>query len=97
MKKKALIVMVIYFLILGIQYVLPIIDNREITYFIDVGQADAALIECDGHYMLIDGGNKGDSNTIYSVLKKAVLRQPFCLFKQLLRYIELDLGLVCYR
>lgn len=40
-------------------------------HFIDVGQADAALIECDGHYMLIDGGNKADSNTIYSVLKKA--------------------------
>ena len=41
------------------------------VHFIDVGQADAALIECDGHYMLIDGGNKGDSNVIYSVLKKA--------------------------
>ena len=40
-------------------------------HFIDVGQADAALVECDGHYMLIDGGNKSDSNTIYSVLKKA--------------------------
>ena len=40
-------------------------------HFIDVGQADAALIECDGHYMLIDGGNKADSNTVYSVLKKA--------------------------
>lgn len=39
--------------------------------FIDVGQADAALVECDGHYMLIDGGNKADSNLIYSVLKKA--------------------------
>lgn len=24
--------------------------------FIDVGQGDAALVECDGHYMLIDGG-----------------------------------------
>ena len=40
-------------------------------HFIDVGQADAALVECDGHYMLIDGGNKADSNLIYSVLKKA--------------------------
>lgn len=40
-------------------------------YFIDVGQADAALVECDGHYMLIDGGNKADSNIIYSVLQKA--------------------------
>lgn len=38
-------------------------------HFIDVGQADAALVECDGHYMLIDGGNKEDSQTIYSVLK----------------------------
>ncbi len=42
-------------------------------HFIDVGQADAALVECDGHYMLIDGGNKADSNVIYSVLKKAAV------------------------
>jgi len=45
-------------------------DSSFSVKFIDVGQADAALVECDGHYMLIDGGNKGDSNTIYSVLKK---------------------------
>lgn len=38
--------------------------------FIDVGQADAALVECDGHYMLIDGGNKDDSSLMYSLLKK---------------------------
>ncbi|MBQ8589726.1 MAG: MBL fold metallo-hydrolase [Firmicutes bacterium] len=37
--------------------------------FIDVGQADSALVECDGHYMLIDGGNVDDSRLIYSVLK----------------------------
>ena len=49
--------------------VLPSDSNFQI-HFIDVGQADAALIECDGHYMLIDGGNKEDSNVIYSVLKK---------------------------
>lgn len=42
-------------------------------HFIDVGQADAALVECDGHYMLIDGGNKADSNVIYSVLKHAAV------------------------
>lgn len=40
-------------------------------HFIDVGQADAALVECDGEYMLIDGGNKADSQKIYSVLKSA--------------------------
>lgn len=38
-------------------------------HFIDVGQADAALVECDGHYMLIDGGNKSDSSLIYTLLK----------------------------
>ncbi|MBQ2662017.1 MAG: MBL fold metallo-hydrolase [Clostridia bacterium] len=40
-------------------------------HFIDVGQADAALVECDGHYMLIDGGNRGDSSLVYTVLKNA--------------------------
>lgn len=44
-------------------------------HYIDVGQADAALAECDGHYMLIDGGNKGDSSVIYSVLKRAAVSQ----------------------
>lgn len=47
----------------------PSNSSFNITY-LDVGQADAALVECDGHYMLIDGGNKGDSNLIYSVLKR---------------------------
>ena len=47
------------------------IDSSFSIHFIDVGQADAALVECDDHYMLIDGGTKADSNVIYSVLKKA--------------------------
>ncbi len=46
-------------------------DSSFSIHFIDVGQADAALVECDGHYMLIDGGNKADSNVIYAVLKRA--------------------------
>ena len=40
------------------------------VYFIDVGQADAALIICDGKTMLIDGGNSADSNLMYSFLQK---------------------------
>lgn len=43
------------------------------VHFIDVGQADAALVLCDGHAMLIDGGNAADSNLIYSYLKKLSL------------------------
>ncbi len=46
-------------------------DSTFSIHFIDVGQADAALVECDGEYMLIDGGNRGDSNRIYTVLKNA--------------------------
>lgn len=38
--------------------------------FLDVGQADSALVGCNGHYMLVDGGNRGDSNLVYSVLQR---------------------------
>ena len=38
--------------------------------FIDVGQADSALIECDGETMMIDGGNVADSNVVAAYLKK---------------------------
>ncbi len=44
-------------------------DSYFSIRYIDVGQGDAALVECDGHYMLIDGGNKGDSSKIYSILR----------------------------
>lgn len=40
------------------------------AHFIDVGQADAALIVCDGETMLIDGGNKDDSSLLYTYLKQ---------------------------
>lgn len=40
------------------------------VHFIDVGQADAALVICDGKTLLIDGGNSDDSNLIYSYLHK---------------------------
>ena len=38
--------------------------------FIDVGQADSALLTCGGESLLIDGGNVDDSSTVYTVLKK---------------------------
>ena len=38
--------------------------------FIDVGQADAALVSCQGQYMLIDGGNRADSDILYTILKR---------------------------
>lgn len=49
--------------------------QKEIEYgkleinYLDVGQADAALLICDGQTMLIDGGNREDSSFLYSYLK----------------------------
>lgn len=40
------------------------------VHFIDVGQADCALLECGGEYLLIDGGNRGDSQLIVSYLEQ---------------------------
>lgn len=45
-------------------------DSDFAVHFIDVGQADAALVLCDGEAMLIDGGNRGDSDLIYAYLQK---------------------------
>ncbi len=39
------------------------------AHFINVGEADAALVICDGHAMLIDGGNSSDSRRVYSYIK----------------------------
>ena len=46
-------------------------DSSFSIRFIDVGQADSALVECDGHYMLIDGGNVSDSSKIFTILKNS--------------------------
>lgn len=40
------------------------------VHYMDVGQADAALVLCDGKAMLIDGGNRADSSLMYSYLEQ---------------------------
>lgn len=49
--------------------VIPPQNSSFEAHFIDVGQADAAVILCDGKAMLIDGGNVGDSSKLYTYLK----------------------------
>ncbi len=49
-------------------------DSSFSIQFIDVGQADGTLVQCDGQYMLIDGGNTADSSLIYSVLKRSAVQ-----------------------
>lgn len=46
----------------------PSTTDGFVVHFIDVGQADAALLLCGGETMLIDGGNVDDSDLIYSYL-----------------------------
>ena len=50
--------------------IIPGPDSRFEVHFLDVGQADAALILSDNETMLIDGGNPGDSSLIAAYLKK---------------------------
>lgn len=45
------------------------VNGEMLVHFIDVGQADSALIQCGGENMLIDGGNVDDSQTVVSYLK----------------------------
>lgn len=39
------------------------------VHYIDVGQGDCSLIICDGHAMLIDGGEASESSKVYAYLK----------------------------
>ncbi len=50
-------------------------DSTFSIQFIDVGQGDSALIECDGRYMLIDGGDVSAGDKVYSVLKERGIRK----------------------
>ena len=47
-----------------------LVTDTLTVHFIDVGQADCALLECGGKYMLIDGGNVEDSSLVVSYLQK---------------------------
>lgn len=45
--------------------------SRGLNYHaIDVGQGDSTLIEADGHFMLIDAGEKGQGPVVISYLKE---------------------------
>lgn len=46
------------------------VESSFEVHYLNVGQADATLIMCDGENMLIDGGNVEDSSLIYSYLEE---------------------------
>ena len=44
-------------------------DSSFWVEYVDVGQGDCAIIQCDGHYMMIDGGPAKASSVVYTILK----------------------------
>ena len=54
----------------GTQTALPSGSTGLTVWFLNVGQADAAVLQCDGQTMMIDGGNAADSDFIYAWLKE---------------------------
>lgn len=63
----------------GIDKINELKNQHLIVHFIDVGQADAALIMSQGQSMLIDGGNVGDSSLIYSYLTQHKIKHLNCI------------------
>ena len=48
-------------------------SNADMTiHFLDVGQGDAAIIQCDGEAMMIDGGPSVVSSFVYSYLRNTL-------------------------
>lgn len=74
MKKRILPLLLILTLLLcacGIVPQSPAKAEGTLTvHFLDVGQADCALVERSGQYLLIDGGNREDSQLVVSFLEQ---------------------------
>ena len=51
------------------------VDAPLEVHFIDVGQALSVLVECDGQFMLYDGGNVDDGSLVVSYLQDQGVEQ----------------------
>lgn len=76
MKKLTAILLLLALLLTGCMPYTPTQTNAPpaegetlTVHFIDVGQADCALLECNGEYIVIDGGNVEDSSLVVSYLQ----------------------------
>lgn len=45
------------------------VDGNMVVHFLDVGQGNSVLVECDGRYMLVDGGDYDYSSYVVAYLK----------------------------
>lgn len=67
MKRSLSIALALFLAIL-----LPLFACADLTVsYIDVGQGDAALVQCDGHNMLVDAGPNASTDALLSYLSNA--------------------------
>lgn len=80
-KKRIQRILIILVALIGLYFAIPQEEappspsGNLTVHFIDVGQADCALLECDGKFLLIDGGNVADSSLVVSYLQKMGVQQ----------------------
>ena len=82
MKKILSLLIILCLLLSGCVIEIPMVPDSPTTeavatdgepfiiHYIDVGQADCILLEYDGRFMLIDGGNREDSQLVVSYLEQ---------------------------
>ena len=75
MKKRIVTLLAICLLLCGctVEVVFEPVETTpppQLTvHYLDVGQADCILLECDNEFMLIDGGNRDDGRMVVSYLE----------------------------
>lgn len=75
MKRRSLLIIIICVLLLTLT---SCSDSGSSTFsivFLDVGQGDSALVECDGQYMLIDGGDESAGKKVYRALEERGVKE----------------------
>ena len=73
MKKQAQRALFLILMALGIFFPRLVLAEELLTvHFLDVGQADAIIVECGGEYLMIDGGNVADSQYIFAFLRNTL-------------------------
>ena len=66
-------------LFLLLMFLLPIQASAELDiHFLDVGHGDSTIIICNGAAMLIDGGDSGESDKIFTAIRDLGIKKLQC-------------------
>ena len=72
MRKISQLLIIVIIIVMMLPGITAWADDNLHIYFVDVSQADAAIIACDDNVLMIDGGNVADSQLIFSVLRNTL-------------------------